>query len=61
MESLIASIGRTPRQRTTLYGEVDAERRAAAWTAAPLSPPINPRAHEAGLPRRDELLRPGLM
>jgi FO synthase len=36
MESLIAGLGREPSQRSTLYGPVPAERRAAAFAAAPL-------------------------
>jgi FO synthase len=36
MEELIRSMGRTPRMRTTLYGEATAERRAAAFDAEPL-------------------------
>ena len=36
MEALIAALGREPRQRSTLYGPVPAERRAAALAAAPL-------------------------
>jgi FO synthase len=36
MEALIASLGRTPRQRTTLYGDAPAERHAASLHAAPL-------------------------
>jgi FO synthase len=40
MEALIRSIGRTPGQRTTLYGNAAPERRAASFNAAPLSPPI---------------------
>ena len=31
MESIIRSIGRVPRQRTTLYGDVPAERHAASF------------------------------
>ncbi len=38
MEKLIVSIGRTPQQRTTLYGPVDEERRAASFVAADLAP-----------------------
>ncbi|MBL6616827.1 MAG: 5-amino-6-(D-ribitylamino)uracil--L-tyrosine 4-hydroxyphenyl transferase CofH [Reyranella sp.] len=38
MEALIRSIGRTPQQRTTLYGEVDEERRAASFVAGELAP-----------------------
>jgi FO synthase len=38
MEKLILSIGRVPQQRTTLYGPVDEERRAASFVAADLAP-----------------------
>ena len=38
MEALIRSIDRTPQQRTTLYGEVDEERRAASFVAGELAP-----------------------
>ena len=37
MEALIASAGRMPQQRTTLYATVTAERRAASLQAAPLA------------------------
>ncbi|MHA1107933.1 MAG: 7,8-didemethyl-8-hydroxy-5-deazariboflavin synthase, partial [Alphaproteobacteria bacterium] len=40
METLIRSLGRTPRQRTTLYGDAPAERRAAALAAAALLPVV---------------------
>jgi len=40
MEALIATAGRTPRQRTTLYGTASAARRAASFDAAPLAPPV---------------------
>ncbi|MCU1588053.1 MAG: Radical domain protein, partial [Frankiales bacterium] len=30
LEAMVEAAGRTPRQRTTLYGAVDSERRAAA-------------------------------
>src|SRR6201996_3944342 len=40
MEALIRSLGRTPRQRNTVYGPVSAERQAAGRTAAPLTPVI---------------------
>jgi FO synthase len=46
MEELIRSLGRTPRQRTTLYGDAPAERRAASFGAAPLSEPINTPARK---------------
>ena len=38
MERLIRSIGRVPRQRTTAYGEVPADRRAASFNAPELAP-----------------------
>jgi FO synthase len=41
MEALIRSLGRTPRQRTTLYGEPPPDRIAASFGAAPLAEPIN--------------------
>jgi FO synthase len=39
MEALIRSIGRVPRQRTTLYGEAPAEQQRRAF-AAPLLAPV---------------------
>jgi FO synthase len=41
METLIRGLGRMPRQRTTLYAEAPAARRAAAFAAAPLTEPVN--------------------
>jgi FO synthase len=41
LEALIASIGRQPRQRSTEYGEVSAERQHAAREAAVLEPSVN--------------------
>ncbi len=38
MEAVIRSLGRTPRQRTTLYGEPPAEQRSRAFGAQPLAP-----------------------
>jgi FO synthase len=38
MEALIRSLERTPEQRTTLYGPVAAERRAASFDTAALAP-----------------------
>ncbi|HYM73117.1 MAG TPA: 5-amino-6-(D-ribitylamino)uracil--L-tyrosine 4-hydroxyphenyl transferase CofH [Stellaceae bacterium] len=46
MEALVRSLGRTPRQRTTLYGDAPAERRAASFGAAPLSEPVNTPARK---------------
>jgi FO synthase len=45
MEALISAIGRKPAQRTTLYEEVSAERRAASFAAAPLAAPVLTPAH----------------
>jgi FO synthase len=41
MEALICSLGREPRQRTTLYANAPAERKAASFGAAPLTEPVN--------------------
>jgi FO synthase len=46
MEELIRSLGRSPRLRTTLYGDVAGERRAASFGAAPLSEPVNTPARK---------------
>ena len=43
--ALISAIGRKPAQRTTLYQDVDAERRATSFRAAPLAAPILTPAH----------------
>ena len=40
MEALIRAAGRTPRRRSTLYGEAPAERGAASFAAAPLAPVV---------------------
>ena len=45
MEELIASLGKRPRQRTTLYGDVANERTAASFNAAPLLPSTTMPAH----------------
>jgi FO synthase len=60
MEAAIRGLGRTPRQRTTLYGEPPADRVAASYGAPPLSEPLNPPANEAGLKPLPVLDRPGL-
>ena len=44
MDALIASLGRTPRQRTTLYQAAPNERRAAAYQAAALASLVYQRA-----------------
>jgi FO synthase len=58
MERLIRAAGRTPRQRTTLYGTPAAGQVARSFGASPLAPPQNPPAREAGLRRPQVLLRP---
>jgi FO synthase len=60
MEELIRSAGRSPRQRTTLYGDPAPERVAASFGAAPLAEPLNPPVQEAGLVAPPRLVRPGL-
>ena len=44
MEALIASLGRRPRQRTTLYEDAPSERCAASYQAADLTPLVYKRA-----------------
>ncbi len=61
MEELIRSAGRVPRQRTTLYGDAPAERRAASFGAEPLEEPRNPKVQDAGLKAPSRLVRPGLL
>ena len=46
MEELIRSLGRTPRQRTTLYADAPPLRIAASFAAPPLAPPVNTPAHK---------------
>jgi FO synthase len=60
MEAAIRAIGRTPRQRTTLYGKPPEERVWASFGAPALSEPLNPPASEAGLVPPPSLVRPGL-
>jgi FO synthase len=61
MEAVIRAVGRTPRQRTTLYGEPPAERRKASFGAPPLAEPHNPSVNDANLERPTRLVRPGLV
>jgi FO synthase len=61
MEAAIRATGRTPRQRTTLYGEPPEDRVRTSFGAPPLSEPINPPASEAGLKPLPVLDRPGLL
>ena len=60
MEAAIRAIGRTPRQRTTLYGVPDPERTQRSYGAPPLREPLNPSVNDAGLERPKHLVRPGL-
>ncbi len=60
MEDAIRAIGRTPRQRTTLYGTPDPERTQASFGAPPLAEPVNPSVNDANLHRPKRLVRPGL-
>jgi FO synthase len=54
MDALIASLGRTPRQRTTLYKEAPTGRQRASYGAPELAPlvfersTVRPRAAAAG-------------
>ena len=59
MEELIRASGRTPRQRTTLYGDVSEDRRLASFGAAPLAEPLNPPVKDARLVAPARLVRPG--
>jgi FO synthase len=61
MEAAIRAVGRTPRQRTTLYGDPPDERREASFGAPPLREPVNPSVNDAGLERPARLVRPGLV
>jgi FO synthase len=60
MEKAIRALGREPRQRTTLYGTPDAERRRRSYDAPPLVEPLNPHVSDARLRRPKRLVRPGL-
>ncbi|MBA3347567.1 MAG: 5-amino-6-(D-ribitylamino)uracil--L-tyrosine 4-hydroxyphenyl transferase CofH, partial [Actinobacteria bacterium] len=59
MEALIRASGRVPRQRTTLYDDAPAARRAASFAAEPLAEPRNPPVKDAGLKAPPRLVRPG--
>jgi FO synthase len=60
MEEAIRALGRTPRQRTTLYGTPPDERTRLSYGAPPLAEPLNPHVNDAGLRRPERLVRPGL-
>src|SRR4051812_48798669 len=57
MEELIRAAGRTPRQRTTLYGTPPPGQVERSFGAAPLGEPWNPPVGESRLERRDAALR----
>jgi FO synthase len=61
MEKLIRSAGRSPRQRTTLYGEPPEDRVRASFGAEALTEPLNPPVKDAGLVAPPRLVRPGLV
>ena len=61
MEEAIRAIGRTPRQRTTLYADAPTEQRRRSFGAAPLAEPLNPNVNDAHLRRPSRLVRPGLV
>ena len=61
MEELIRTVGRVPRQRTTLYGVPSEERVRASFSAAPLAEPRNRPVKDAGLVAPTRLVRPGLL
>ncbi len=61
MEAAIRAIGRTPRQRTTLYGTPEDERVRRSFGAPPLAEPRNPHVSDAGLKAPPRLVRPGLL
>ena len=46
LEDLVRGLGRVPRQRSTLYGRVRAERRSAARDALPLAPVVQTPARK---------------
>ena len=61
IEALVEALGRTPVQRTTLYGPAPAARRAAAQDAAPLAPVVNaPARRYERRAAAGDLVRPGL-
>ena len=61
MEAAVRSLGRTPRQRTTLYGTPAPERTRASFGAAALVEPANPKVDTSRMKRPSgRLVRPGL-
>ena len=60
IEEAIRDLGRTPRQRTTLYGHPDLERTRRSFGAAPIIEPRNPSVNDARLRSPRQLVRPGV-
>jgi FO synthase len=61
LEAAIRALGRTPRQRTTFYGEPPAEQTRRSFAAPPLAEPLNPSVNDARLKAPPLLVRPGLV
>jgi len=61
MEEVIRAIGRSPRQRTTLYAAPDRESTRRSFGAPPLAEPVNPGVNDAHLRAPRRLVRPGLV
>jgi FO synthase len=59
MEAHIRAAGRTPRQRTTLYGTPPPQQHQRSYTAPPLTEPLNPHVRDAGLRAPKHLIRAG--
>lgn len=60
MEELIRSAGRTPRQRTTTYGDPPPEQVERSFGAPPLAETVDRPVREAGLRAPPRLVRPGV-
>ena len=61
MEEAIRAIGRTPRQRTTLYAEPDPERTRLPSARRRSSSRVSPSVNDARLRAPRRLVRPGLV
>ena len=61
MDRLVRSLGRVPRQRTTLYGTPPAVQVERSYGAAAVAEPLNTPVSEAGLKAPSRLVRPGLV
>ena len=61
MEDVIAAAGRSPRQRTTLYGDAPEAQRVRSFEAPPVTPIVETPLRKNGRNQgRDTLVRPGL-